>query len=48
MKEKYRVMIGEDGDDFVFASDLSYEEAKQTKNSLSLKKGAYAYIEEDK
>ena len=44
---KYRLMIGEDGDDFVYASDLNYDDAKRMKVSLTLKEGAYAYIEED-
>ena len=46
MDNKYRIMIGEDGDDFIFASGLTYDEAIEKKNNLTLKSGAYAYIEE--
>lgn len=48
MDSKYRIIVGEDGDDFVFASDLSYEEAIEKKANLTLKSGVYSYIEEDK
>lgn len=47
MDKKFRVMVGENGDDFIFASDLSYEEAIEKEQTLSLKNGAYSYIEED-
>lgn len=47
MDKKYRVVVGEDGDDFVFASDLTYDEALEKKNNLNLKSGAYSRIEED-
>lgn len=47
MDKKYRVMVGEDGDDFIFASDLTYKEALDKKEKLTLKCGAYSYIEED-
>ena len=47
MDKKYRVIIGEDGDDFIFASNLTYEDALEKKNNLTLKDGAYSYIEED-
>lgn len=47
MDKKYRVVVGEDGDDFVFASDLTYDEALEKKNNLTLKSGAYSRIEED-
>ena len=47
MDNKYRIMIGEDGDDFIFASDLTYDEVLEKKSNLTLKGGAYAYIEEN-
>lgn len=47
MNKKYRIVVGEDGDDFIFASELSYEEAIEKKVNLTLKSGAYSYIEED-
>lgn len=47
MDRKYRVVIGENGDDFIFASDLSYKEALKKKDNLTLKSGTYSYIEED-
>lgn len=47
MDNKYRVMIGEDGDDFIFASGLTSDEALEEKSNLTLKSGAYAYIEEE-
>lgn len=47
MDKKYRIMVGEDGDDFIFASDLTFEEALEKKKNLTLKSGAYSYIEED-
>lgn len=46
MNQKYRVMIGEDGDDFIFVSDLTYDESLEKKSNLTLKSGAYAYIED--
>lgn len=48
MDRKYRIIVGEDGDNFIFASDLSYEEAIEKKVNLTLKSGVYSYIEEDK
>lgn len=47
MDKKYRIMVGEDEDDFIFASDLTYEDALKKKKSLTLKNNAYSYIEED-
>lgn len=44
---KYKLLIGEDGDDFIYDSDLTYDDAIKKKESLTLKEGAYAYIEED-
>lgn len=46
-KLRYRVVIGEDKDDFIFASGLTYEDALAKKGDLTLKSGAYSYIEED-
>lgn len=47
--KKYRVLVGEDGDDFVYADNLTYEEAVEKRNEISLtlqKPGCYAYIAE--
>lgn len=44
---KYRLMIGEDNDDFIYNSNLTYDEASKEKEALILKEGVYAYIEED-
>lgn len=44
----FRVMIAEDGDDYVYSSDLSsIEDARMVKEKASiwLKQGAYLYIE---
>lgn len=46
MEKLYRIMIDEDGDDFVFDSGLTYNEAIAKKNSIKNPHG-YLYIEED-
>lgn len=45
---KYRVMIGADGDDYVYANKLNYEDAVTVKNNVQLIPGAYTYIEKDR
>lgn len=47
--EKYKVLIGEDGDDYVYAENLTYERAVEIRNEaqLTLKPGCYAYIGEN-
>lgn len=42
----YRIMVGADGDDFVYADNLPWAEAVRIKDGLSLNPGAYAYIKE--
>lgn len=42
----YRVIVGADGDDFVYADNLPWAEAVRLKDGLSLTHGAYAYIKE--
>lgn len=43
---RYRVMVGADNDDYIYADDLPYEEAVRTKAELRLNASAYAYIRE--
>lgn len=40
-------MIGADGDDYVYASGLNYDDALDVKNKVQLITGAYSYIEKD-
>lgn len=44
---KYRVMIGADGDDYVYANGLNYDDTLDVKNKVQLIPGAYSYIEKD-
>lgn len=48
-KIEYRVMIGEDGDDYIYQGKLSWEEAYATLEQVKsfLKPGAYARVELD-
>lgn len=43
---RYRVMVGADNDDYVYADDLPHEEAVRIKAELRLNASAYAYIQE--
>ena len=43
---QYRVMVGADGADYVYADDLPWEEAVSIRGRLTLAPGAYAYIQE--
>lgn len=43
---RYRVMVGADNDDYVYADNLPHEEAERIKAELRLNASAYAYIQE--
>ena len=43
----YRVMMGSEGDDYVFAEHLTYEEAVQEKDNIKIVNGTYTYIEKE-
>ncbi len=43
----YRIMIGAEGDDYIFAENLTYEEAVKEKGNIKLVNGAYSYIEKE-
>lgn len=45
---KYRVMVGADGDDYVYASNLSLTEATRICTMFHGAPGVYAYVEPDR
>lgn len=44
--KKYRIYVGADGDDFIYADDLDLAEAEKIKQEIPLHINAYAYLKE--
>ena len=44
--KKYRVYVGADGDDYIYADDLDLADAEKIRQEIPLHNNTYAYLKE--